>query len=549
MKHSSRTLTAAAVLAASIGIGSFISPSADAQRSSNNSRSQSSADQLQRTSALPGLAVMNRDGNAIGEVQNAMIDLRDGEVVFAMLKFNDRDKRPLDFYMVPWRSLIPQGNGKVVLLQNSDEHFNNKSGFNKDDRPDFNNQQWAATVYKQFDVEPWWQVHEYVNTTTMSDDAGGWGIRGKFDRLFDPSKMEAIRGEVIKTRERSPLTGMSPGVELVVQTDQGKRAVVLGPRWYLSEQGIQYNKGDEVAVQASVAQLDGQPLYIAANVRRDKERIDFHDRLTGEPVWIGQATDDENLTPEQRADARKQWLKDRDNMQILPVKRMLSTNVIDNNDKPLGTVADALYDRHTGDVAYVIISNNDQLRAVPWYATKVGNATGDDPDERTVTVTANKATVNQLNSFSENNWPNLNEREQRTALHDAFGVRESWRSVQQINPAEKQSTRFNPRLSSDLKTFDGVVSDVKHMTPIDGAEEAVILVLQEENSRKRVYLAPVWFIAEQPFEIQRGDKVRIHGQMVEAEGRNWLVANRVTRDDLVVALRDADGSPKWWIVR
>jgi len=75
---------------------------------------------------------------------------------------------------------------------------------------------------------------------------GGWGPGTAYGRLFDVSTVETASGEVVSVDLITPRKGMTSGVHLVLDTDQGPLSVHLGPEWYVSRQETRIEPSDTV---------------------------------------------------------------------------------------------------------------------------------------------------------------------------------------------------------------------------------------------------------------------------------------------------------------
>ena len=116
--------------------------------------------------------------------------------------------------------------------------------------------------------------------------SGGWGPGGNFGRMFDPTAMETITGEVTSIQELSPVDGMGRGIHLQVKTDTETVPVHLGPSWYLSNQDVQIRQGDKIKVTGSRVKIQEKPAIIASSVTKGTEVLTLRDDK-GMPVWAG----------------------------------------------------------------------------------------------------------------------------------------------------------------------------------------------------------------------------------------------------------------------
>ena len=101
--------------------------------------------------------------------------------------------------------------------------------------------------------------------------------------MYDPKAVETVTGEVVKVDRITPMRGMSGGVHLVVKTDKGDVSVHLGPQWYLENQDVKIEPKDKVEIKGSRVTMQGQPVLIAAEVKKGDEVLKLRDDA-GDPA-------------------------------------------------------------------------------------------------------------------------------------------------------------------------------------------------------------------------------------------------------------------------
>jgi hypothetical protein len=116
--------------------------------------------------------------------------------------------------------------------------------------------------------------------------SGGWGPGAGYGRMYDPSTVETITGEVVSVDYVTPMQGMGRGVHMIVERERGKVDVHLGPAWYVENQDVQIGPKDHVEVKGSRVTLAGAPVMIAAEVRKGDAVMVLRDE-SGIPRWAG----------------------------------------------------------------------------------------------------------------------------------------------------------------------------------------------------------------------------------------------------------------------
>ena len=114
---------------------------------------------------------------------------------------------------------------------------------------------------------------------------GGWGVDTPYGRLYDPAKEQAISGQVVSIETSAPMSGMALGMQMLVQTDDGKSTrVQVGPGWYMERQDLDVKENTRVQVRGAQADIDGQPVLMAREVQFDGQVLTLRD-AQGMPMW------------------------------------------------------------------------------------------------------------------------------------------------------------------------------------------------------------------------------------------------------------------------
>ncbi len=116
--------------------------------------------------------------------------------------------------------------------------------------------------------------------------SGGWGPKGEFSRLYNTETVATLKGTVESVERVTPSKGMSPGVHLVVRTEAGAESVHLGPSWFIENQDVKIEPGDQVEIKGSKVTYQGESAVIAAEVIKGSEKLELRDD-DGVPVWAG----------------------------------------------------------------------------------------------------------------------------------------------------------------------------------------------------------------------------------------------------------------------
>jgi sporulation protein YlmC with PRC-barrel domain len=107
-------------------------------------------------STLSGDAVVDRNGDSLGEIKEIMVDVPTGRVAYAVLSFGGFLGIADKLFAVPWSALTLDTDKKQFVLDVDRERLKDAPGFDKDHWPTMAQPTWASTVYRFYGVEPYW---------------------------------------------------------------------------------------------------------------------------------------------------------------------------------------------------------------------------------------------------------------------------------------------------------------------------------------------------------------------------------------------------------
>jgi sporulation protein YlmC with PRC-barrel domain len=214
---------------------------------------------LLSTETLLGSDVKNSQAQDVGNLKHLMVDPHTGRVMYAVVAMGGFLGMGERTVIVPWNALEVARDGKSLVLNVSPQMLQ------------------QAPAYEQ--------GKEPVYAPTSEPRGGGWGAETPYGRLYDPAKEEAISGQVVSIETSAPMPGMAPGMQMLVQTDDGQSTrVQVGPTWYLERQDLGIQENTHVQVTGARAEIDGQPVLMAREVQFDGQVVTLRD-AQGMPMW------------------------------------------------------------------------------------------------------------------------------------------------------------------------------------------------------------------------------------------------------------------------
>ncbi len=120
-------------------------------------------------------------------------------------------------------------------------------------------------------------------STFAQRSMGAPGGRG-YQRLYDTTTVQTVRGEVVAVDKFAGGRGIGAGIHLTLKSDSGAVSVHLGPDWYLDKQSVKIGKGDKIEVTGSRIILQGKSVLVAAEVEKGGKTLNLRDKQ-GYPLW------------------------------------------------------------------------------------------------------------------------------------------------------------------------------------------------------------------------------------------------------------------------
>ena len=274
MEKQSVLLGVLAMLSLMLVAGVFAQQSASPEQSkaasqsspSNPSASGRQADALTAvqgvllsTEALLGSDVKNPQGQDVGDLKQLMLDPHTGRVMYAVVAIGGFLGMGEKTIIVPWNALEVARDGKSLVLNVSPQMLQQAPAYTKGKEP--------------------------VYVPAGEPRGGGWGVDTPYRRLYDPAKERTRSGQVVSIETSAPMPGMAPGMQMLVQTDDGQNArIQVGPVWYLERQDLDMKENTRVQVTGAQAEIEGQAVLMAREVQFDGQIITLRD-AQGMPMW------------------------------------------------------------------------------------------------------------------------------------------------------------------------------------------------------------------------------------------------------------------------
>ena len=106
---------------------------------------------------LIGDGIRNMQDEDLGKVEEIMLDLPSGRVAYVVVSFGGFLGIGNKLFAVPWDAFRLDTERKVFVLDIDRQVLENAPGFDKDNWPDFADQEWGSRIYSYYGYEPYWK--------------------------------------------------------------------------------------------------------------------------------------------------------------------------------------------------------------------------------------------------------------------------------------------------------------------------------------------------------------------------------------------------------
>ena len=109
---------------------------------------------LMGAGTLIGNDVCNPEYEPLGNVKEIMLDMRSGQIAYAVLSFGGFLGMGEKLFAVPWSALVLDTKNKRFVLDVDKDRLENAPGFDVTDWPDMANKEWEKTIHDYYGPKP-----------------------------------------------------------------------------------------------------------------------------------------------------------------------------------------------------------------------------------------------------------------------------------------------------------------------------------------------------------------------------------------------------------
>jgi len=107
---------------------------------------------------LKGDDIRNPAGDALGTLEEIIIDTDAGRVAYGVLAAGGFLGMGEKFFAIPWDLLTVDTDNHELVVDLDKEMLEEAPGFDKDNWPDTTDMSWVVDVYRYYGREPYWEV-------------------------------------------------------------------------------------------------------------------------------------------------------------------------------------------------------------------------------------------------------------------------------------------------------------------------------------------------------------------------------------------------------
>lgn len=108
------------------------------------------------SSSLSDTQVVNNQGEDLGTIKDFMLDVTDGKVTYAVLKFGSFLGMGGKLFAVPLAAMRVDTENKQFILDQSKEALKNAPGFDEDRWPNFSDRKWSTSIHSYYKLPGKW---------------------------------------------------------------------------------------------------------------------------------------------------------------------------------------------------------------------------------------------------------------------------------------------------------------------------------------------------------------------------------------------------------
>ncbi|MBX3359537.1 MAG: PRC-barrel domain-containing protein [Phycisphaeraceae bacterium] len=503
-------VTVAGLILACAGMALSVQPATDPPRATPHESRQQDPNRMTNADFrsadwVNSRSVVNDNGEVIADVSNLVIDRGSGRIEHIVVKTG---------------GVLGLGGREIAIPVNS---FRWDSG--KDQNLLLSATAEQLEKFPEFTPQTWSKVS---GTLAKESDS-----RDPYAGSLDNPSTARVQGTITSVR-RERLSGVGEQVLVVVATDEGaNREIALGPTWFVNSSEIAPMRGDSVVIDTMALPRDPDHRSVATRLSANGKDLRLRDN-----------------------NAKPLWHVDSSAASTSPTRLLLASDLqgksVTCRGKQCGTVHDVIFERTSGDLAFLSIDPNenflgiaDTKRLVPWAVASVGSDGGIRLDASKEMILSSMETPTDLVSLNSS----------AGSVYKAYDVAPP--RFEPLPPAPPTAAALGEDAWSTqgpvLRAIDrgsatkisGTVSNVHSVDLGEGVRPAKALTLKTTTGEQVVLLGPAWYMDNQPIKCDKGAVISSDVYQTTINGKPYWIARTIDVNGDHIVLIDSSNTPSW----
>jgi sporulation protein YlmC with PRC-barrel domain len=345
--------------------------------------------QIQRVNELLGLPVRHQQGRILGELQDLLLDLEEGRVLYVVLRTEGFVRGGHEYQPIPSQLVTFSPRQDELLASVDMQRVRQGPGFSGPQWPDLADPRWSEQVYRFYGLQPYWTVARAE--PQIREPAGARQPSPPDRRQQDPNETERFQQQQAPDQNRTPRGQLRhPQLQQITATV----ATQPGHTW------------------------DGLGSDLRAPIPR------WHQ----DSEWPPQA--DERADQRERREHRtQQQLRDDRLERITRASDLRGTSVVNHRDQNLGEIRDVVVDLEAGRVVYFVLGTGgflglrERYFAIPPQAFEISR--GDDWE---LLLPVEEQQISEAPGFDRNEWPIMANPRWAAQAYRFYGQQPHWQA-------------------------------------------------------------------------------------------------------------------------
>ncbi|MFP4106910.1 MAG: PRC-barrel domain-containing protein [Phycisphaerae bacterium] len=243
--------------------------------------------QYRKLSQVIGLDVKGQNNKTVGEIEDVLIDLEEGRLVYAVIGDAGFLGLGEKLSVVPFQALNINRSRDLARIS-ADQEAIKQHAYQEGEYDQLAKKEQAQKIHKDFDVDPYWVVYGYEEQPrkTKQKSRQAWASKSEYNKMYEKGKEQTFEGMVLSTGTFQPKGGERNGLRIRMRTDDGKYYLVYaGPKEFAQQKDARFHFNDDIKVIGSVIEKEGgQKILMAKEIHKGDQKFVLRDDQ-GQPQW------------------------------------------------------------------------------------------------------------------------------------------------------------------------------------------------------------------------------------------------------------------------